>query len=266
MSTNLTPNLVEETKDTNFNNAIAVLSFYSFVNIREPELLLAKTLLTAKKKYIKGTVLISEEGFNGSICGCEQSVRLLLDEIIKSTDACDVNCKINYCDTPPFSKIKVKIKPEIISMRVGKIDVANLKGAYIAPKEWDEFIARSDVILVDTRNNYEVEIGTFKGAVNPNTDNFRDFPAWADQNRSLFEGKKIAMVCTGGIRCEKSTAYMKGILGYQEVYHLRGGILQYLEDTGNKNNLWQGECFVFDDRRAVTDDLSPADGYWIKRD
>lgn len=248
---------------TNTNN-IVVLSFYSFANIREPEQLLPKILLTAKKKYIKGTVLISEEGFNGSICGSKQSVMLLLDEIIKNTSASDVNIKINYCDTPPFSKIKVKIKPEIVSMRAGRIDVAGLKGTYVAPEDWDEFISRSDVVLVDTRNSYEVEIGTFKGAVDPKTASFREFPAWAEQNKTLFDNKKIAMVCTGGIRCEKSTAYMR-MLGYQEVYHLQGGILQYLEDTGNKNNLWQGECFVFDDRRAVADDLSPAEGYWIKR-
>ena len=246
------------------NPDIAILSFYSFVNIKNVEILLQKILLIGKKKRVRGTILIATEGFNGSISGEESILRLIVDEIAKLTNATDVNIKVNYADTHPFQKLKVKIKPEIISMGLGILDVQNLKGEYIEPADWDEFISRKDVILVDTRNNYEVEAGTYKGAVNPNTDTFKQFPKWAADNKELFENKKIAMVCTGGIRCEKSTAYMKKI-GFKEVYHLKGGILQYLEDTKNSNNLWQGECFVFDDRRAVDDDLAPAQGYRLER-
>ena len=238
-------------------NNIAVLSFYSFTATPQPEILLPKILLKGKKKYIKGTILIANEGFNGSISGSEENVSLLVNEIAGLTGAQDVNVKINYCDQHPFHKLKVKLKAEIVALGVGSLDVEKLKGEYITSDRWDDFIQREDVILVDTRNDYEVEIGTFKGAIDPQTDSFKQFPDWVERNRDLLENKKIAMCCTGGIRCEKSTAYLKS-LGYKEVYHLKGGILQYLADIGNKENSWRGECFVFDDRRAVDNELTPA--------
>lgn len=243
---------------------IAVLSFYSFTTIANPEILLPKILLIGKKKYIRGTVLIAEEGFNGSISGTIDNLKLLTEEITKLTAAKEVNIKINYCPQHPFHKLKVKLKSEIIAMTAGKLDVENLKGQYIEPKDWDNFITQDGVILIDTRNYYEIEAGTFKNAVDPKTDTFKQFPDWVKENRGQLNGKKIAMYCTGGIRCEKSTAYLKSC-GFEEVYHLRGGILQYLEDTKNQNGIWQGECFVFDDRRAVSSDLSPAEGYWLER-
>ncbi|NRB10170.1 MAG: rhodanese-related sulfurtransferase [Rickettsiaceae bacterium] len=242
---------------------IAVLSFYSFTNISEPEYLIPKLLHTAKRKYIRGTIIVAEEGFNGSISGDEQNLNLLLEQLKKDSRATNINIKVNYCDKHPFSKIKVKLKNEIVAMKAGNIDAANNAGIYIAPKDWDEFISRDDVILIDTRNNYEILAGTFKGAIDPQTETFRDFPEWAQKNKETLKDKKIAMCCTGGIRCEKSTAYMKE-LGLTDVYHLEGGILQYLEDTKNANNKWQGECFVFDDRGAVSDDLLPAEGYWVE--
>lgn len=247
------------------NNEVAVLSFYSFTNIEEPDLLLPKILLIGKKKYVRGTILIAKEGFNGSISGDIANLKLLVDEIIKLTSSDNVNIKVNYCNKQPFHKLKVKLKNEIIAMDVGQLDVNKLKGKYIETQDWDDFISREDVILIDTRNHYEIEIGTYEGAINPQTDTFKKFPIWVEKNQELLIGKKIAMCCTGGIRCEKSTAYLKHI-GFDEVYHLKGGILQYLEDTQNKNSLWKGECFVFDDRRAVTSDLSPAEGYWLERD
>jgi len=243
---------------------VAVLSFYSFTNIEDPESLLPKLLFLAKKKYIKGTIIVSHEGMNGSISGKEENLHFLIEEMKKMTGAHEISVKVNYCDQQPFSKVKVKIKPEIVSLKIGHLDVENLKGEYVEPKDWDNFIAREDVILVDTRNDYEVKVGTFKGAVDPKTETFRDFPEWVEKNKDLFENKKIAMCCTGGIRCEKSTAYMKS-LGYNEVYHLKGGILQYLEDTHNANGVWNGECFVFDDRGAVRSDLSPSEGFWVRR-
>lgn len=242
---------------------IAVLSFYCFTNIPEPEVLLPKILLIGKKKYIKGTILIASEGFNGSISGTQENVKLLVEEVVKLTSAQNVNIKLNYCNVHPFQKLKVKIKKEIIAMAIPDLDVANLSGKYIEPKDWDKFIKEDDVIVIDTRNHYEIEVGTFKGAIDPMTETFKEFPQWVENNKQKMEGKKIAMCCTGGIRCEKSTAYLKK-LGYQEVYHLKGGILQYLEDTKNKNGLWKGECFVFDDRRGVNSDLTPSEGAWME--
>lgn len=240
-----------------YKDDVAVTSFYSFVNIKNKDLLQPQILLLGKKKNVKGTVLLADEGFNGSLSGDENDVIEVLNKVISLTNATDVSIKTNYCPSQPFSRLKVKLKKEIVTLGVGHLDVNNMKGEYIAPDKWDEFIARPDVVLVDTRNDYEVKIGTFKGAVDPLTPTFRDFPAWVEDNRHLFEGKKIAMCCTGGIRCEKSTAYMKAI-GYKEVYHLHGGILQYLEDTNNKNHVWNGTCFVFDDRVAVDSVLSPS--------
>jgi UPF0176 protein len=250
----------------NISQQMAVLSFYHFINIEEPANLIPQILFFGKRKYIRGTILIANEGFNGSISGAKENLLLLLAEIIKLTSALDVNVnvKIHNCDIHPFQKLKVSLKKEIISMNVGIIDVINLKGEYIEPSAWDDFIQREDVVLVDTRNDYEVEIGTFRGAINPNTETFKQFPKWVEDNREKLVGKKIAMCCTGGVRCEKSTAYLKQ-LGFSETYHLKGGILQYLEDTNNINNMWQGECFVFDDRRALSNDLSPAPGHWLAR-
>ncbi len=242
---------------------IAVLSFYSFTNITEPEFLIPKILYTAKTKYIRGTIILAKEGVNGSISGDEQNLHLLLEEIKKHSNATNINVKVNYCNEHPFSKIKVKLKDEIVAMKAGNIDAANNAGIYIDPKNWDEFISRNDVVLIDTRNKYEIIAGTFKGAIDPQTETFREFPNWVQKNKVVFQNKKIAMCCTGGIRCEKSTAYMKE-LGFTEVYHLKGGILQYLEDTKNTNNKWQGKCFVFDDRGAVSNDLLPAEGYWVE--
>ncbi|AFB20701.1 oxygen-dependent tRNA uridine(34) hydroxylase TrhO [Rickettsia canadensis] len=240
------------------NEKIAILSTYSFVNIEEPANLIPKLLLIAKRKYVRGTILLSKEGFNGSFSGSYKNVNLVLEELIKLTGPKDVNVKINYSDFHPFQKLKVRLKKEIVAMNVDGLNVDLFKGEYIESKDWDSFITKQDVIVIDTRNDYEVEIGTFKTAINPYTKTFKQFPAWVHQNEKLLKGKKIAMFCTGGIRCEKSTSLLKSI-GYDDVYHLKGGILQYLEDTQNKNNLWQGECFVFDDRRAVEDDLSPSE-------
>lgn len=246
-------------------DSVAVLSFYSFVNILQPEILLPKILLITKKKYVRGTIILAKEGFNGSISSTtEEHLHLVIKALKELTNPTDINIKVNYCSTQPFSKIKVKLKNEIVSMKAGEIDVESLKGKYVETSDWDRFIQRSDVIVVDTRNSYEIKAGTFKGALDPHTESFREFPEWARNNTELFKNKKIAMFCTGGIRCEKSTAYMKA-LGYEEVYHLKGGILQYLEDTKNENGVWEGNCFVFDDRGAVDSDLLPSEGYWVQK-
>lgn len=244
---------------------LSVLTFYSFVNIEDLELLQPKLLFEAKRKLVKGTIIIAPEGFNATISGEEEAVKYVLDKVIELTGAVEVMWKIHSCPEHPFRKMKVPIKKEIIDMGVPIQDVVGNKGDYIETKDWDEFIQRDDVVVIDTRNDYEVEVGTFKGAINPYTETFKEFPQWVEENKEKLKGKKIAMFCTGGVRCEKSTAYMKE-QGFPEAYHLKGGILQYLEDTNNKNSVWQGTCFVFDDRRAVDDYCSPAEGAWYIRD
>lgn len=234
--------------------SIAVMSFYSFVNISDLNVLFSKILLIGKKKYVKGTILISEEGFNGSISGTLENVQLVVEELIQTTKSVDINVKVNYCESHPFHKLKVKIKKEIIAIGIPELDVQNLKGTYVEPENWDSFIQDPNVVVIDTRNDYEVEVGTFKNAIDPKTKTFKEFPAWVMQNKQLLKDKKIAMYCTGGIRCEKSTSYLKSE-GFDEVYHLKGGILQYLEDTKNTHSMWEGKCFVFDDRRELDDDL-----------
>lgn len=243
---------------------IAVLSFYSFVNIAEPNILLSKILYIAKKKYIRGTVLIAHEGFNGTISGELENVQLLIKEIEKLTNPKDINIIINYCHMHPFSKIKVKIKREIVAMKSPhNLDIENLKGKYIEAHEWDQFISQDDVIVIDTRNDYEVKIGTFKNSINPKTETFRQLPQWINENIELLKGKKVAMFCTGGIRCEKSTAALRE-KGISDVYHLKRGILGYLEATRNQNQMWQGKCLVFDHRGAVSEDLSPSPEFYVK--
>ncbi len=242
----------------------AVLSFYSFTNIDNPEIVQPQILLHAKKKYVYGTVLLAQEGFNGTISGAEENVKFVVKQLEEITGAKDINIKINYCDKQPFSKVKVKLKKEIVALKFSDLDVENLKGEYIETDDWDDFISRDDVVTIDTRNDYEVKIGTFKGAVDPKTKAFSELPKWTEDNMNILQGKKVAMCCTGGIRCEKSTALLKS-MGVEEVYHLKGGILQYLEDTKNKNEMWEGECFVFDDRGAVSDDLSPSNGFWVEK-
>ena len=241
---------------------IAVLSLYSFIEIAEPKLVMEKIFTFCSQHFLKGTILIAHEGFNGSVSGSLENVRLLADKITSITGAKEVMIKVNYCENHPFQKLKVKIKEETISLRVGFLDINNLKGEYIETHDWDNFISREDVILIDTRNYYEVEAGTFKNSIDPKTDSFKEFPAWVENNKDSFKNKKIAMYCTGGVRCEKSTAYLKK-LGYNEVYHLKGGILQYLEDTNNINNLWHGNCVVFDERMEVLPNLSPVNVHEI---
>ncbi|RYE06130.1 MAG: rhodanese domain-containing protein [Rickettsiaceae bacterium] len=244
------------------DSQVAILSFYSFIDIEQLTNLRQEILLIGKKKHIRGVVIIAKEGFNGSVSGEIEDLSNLINIITTSTKANFINSKINWSNKHPFQKLKVKIKNEIVTMGISELSVKNLRGQYIETHLWDEFINDENTVIVDTRNNYEVSIGKFKGALNPNTDTFREFPTWVEHNKQFLQGKKIAMYCTGGIRCEKSTAYLKQ-LGYTEVYHLKGGILQYLEDN-NQNNTWEGECFVFDDRKALDHNLSPADGYWLQ--
>ena len=201
-----------------------------------------------------GTLLLAAEGINGTISGRREDVDTLLSWIEKQPGLESIDTKESYDDKIPFYRSKVKLKKEIVTMGVEGIDPKQVVGTYVKPADWNDLIADPDVILVDTRNDYEVEIGTFANAIDPKTKSFRDFPNWAKKNLDPDKHKKVAMFCTGGIRCEKSTAYMKE-QGFDEVYHLEGGILKYLEEVPSEQTLWQGECFVFDNRVAVDHDL-----------
>lgn len=201
-----------------------------------------------------GTLLLAAEGINGTISGTRIGIDSVLNWLAQQPGLENIDTKESYSDNIPFYRTKVKLKKEIVTMGVEGIDPNQVVGTYVKPADWNALISDPDVLVVDTRNDYEVEIGTFKDAINPKTKSFREFPAWATENIGADKNKKIAMFCTGGIRCEKSTAFMKE-QGFDEVYHLEGGILKYLEEIPKDQTLWQGECFVFDNRVAVDHDL-----------
>ncbi|MDC1318753.1 rhodanese-related sulfurtransferase, partial [Candidatus Thioglobus sp.] len=203
---------------------------------------------------IRGTLLLAKEGVNGTISGDNDSIMKSLDYLQKDERLVGLEYKFSYSEKPPFKRLKVKLKKEIVTLGVSNIDPIFSSGTYVKPADWNELINDPDVVLIDTRNNYEFEIGSFKGSINPNTETFREFPAYTKNNLEKYRDKKIAMFCTGGIRCEKSTAYLKS-KGFENVFHLQGGILKYLEEIKEDESLWEGECFVFDDRVAVKHNL-----------
>lgn len=193
---------------------------------------------------------------NGTIAGSRQGIDSVLAYLKADERFKDLSHKESLDAEMPFYRMKVKLKKEIVTMGVEGIDPRQVVGTYIAPKDWNQLISDPDVVVVDTRNDYEYELGSFKGALNPNTKSFRDFPQYVAETLDPTKHKKVAMFCTGGIRCEKSTAYLKE-QGFDEVYHLHGGILQYLEDVPEEDSLWQGECYVFDNRVSVDHQLQP---------
>jgi len=203
---------------------------------------------------VRGTLLLAREGINGTISGSDSSINKILDYLNADKRLSDLEYKFSYSETIPFKRLKVKLKEEIVTLGIADVDPTYSVGTYVKAKDWNELISDPEVVLIDTRNNYEFEIGTFKGAINPNTETFRQFPSYTKNNLEQYRNKKIAMFCTGGIRCEKSTAYLKSE-GFENVYHLQGGILKYLEEVEEEDSLWEGECFVFDDRVAVKHNL-----------
>lgn len=234
-----------------------ISTFYQFVPVSDVEALQSELLLLCQKNAMKGTILVADEGINGTVSGNREAVDHFYQHLRNDPRFKDVTFKESYFSTHPFQRLKVRIKPEIVAIRDLSVNARDNAGHYVEPKDWDDFIQREDVIVVDTRNHYEHFLGTFKGSILPETETFRQFPEWAaDHLRD--NAKKIAMFCTGGVRCEKSTAYLVE-KGYPEVYHLKGGILGYFEQTGNPNKMWEGSCFVFDDRVAVDDHLRPVD-------
>jgi UPF0176 protein len=237
---------------------ITVAAFYHFARQDDPALRQAPLRAMAKGHGVKGSILLAHEGVNGTIAGAREGVLAVLDHIRAWPGFATLVHKESPAETMPFGRMKVKLKAEIVTMGQPDVDPTASVGHYVAPADWNALIARPDVAVIDTRNDYEVMIGTFHGAVDPATRSFRDFPAWWQANKDQFTGKRIAMFCTGGIRCEKSTNYLIG-QGVQDVYHLQGGILKYLEDVPATESQWQGECYVFDDRVSVGHGLVPGD-------
>ena len=234
--------------------AITICALYKFVRLENYLELQSSLLEKMSSLEVKGTLLLAAEGINGTIAGSQKAIEQVLDFLQSQPNLGAIVHKESFSNNNPFHRTKVKLKKEIVTMGIEGIDPNHVVGTYVKPKDWNALISDPEVLLVDTRNDYEVEIGTFKGALDPNTETFREFPKYVKDNLDKTKHKKVAMFCTGGIRCEKSTAYLKE-QGFEEVYHLEGGILKYLEEVPNNETLWQGECFVFDGRVAVNHDL-----------
>jgi len=238
------------------NSSLLVASFYKFVSLTDFDSLRAPLLQRCRAQGIYGTILLAPEGINGTVAGPEASIRSLLDFLRSDSRLSDLEHKESRTSLAPFLRMKVRLKKEIVTMGVDDVDAANNAGTYVDADEWNELIQNPDVIVIDTRNDYEVEIGTFTGAINPSTDSFSELPNWLGNYEKLKTKPAVAMFCTGGIRCEKSTSFLKS-RGFDSVYHLKGGILKYLETVDKQNNQFRGECFVFDERVSVTDSLEP---------
>ena len=234
------------------DNSFHVAALYKFTPFADPEALRAALLAACEAHGIKGTLLLAREGINGTIAGTDNALASVLGHIRALPGCADLEVKFSAAPDIPFHRMKVRAKREIVTMGEPDIDPTLSVGTYVDPHDWNALIADPETIVIDTRNDYEVAVGTFAGAVDPQTPSFRDFPAWFRAHREeLLAGKKrVAMFCTGGIRCEKSTSFLRAE-GVEEVYHLKGGILRYLEQVPEDQSLWQGECFVFDERVSV---------------
>lgn len=233
---------------------VVVCALYKFVTLENYQALRQPLQTVMEAHGIRGTLLLAHEGINGTVSGNREGVDALLNWLRTDARLSDIDYKESYTNNVPFNRAKVKLKKEIVTMGVEGIDPKSVVGTYINPRDWNALISQPDVLLVDTRNDYEVKVGTFKNAVNPQTESFREFPDYVKTHLDPAKHTKIAMFCTGGIRCEKSTAFLKE-QGFDNVYHLKGGILKYLEEVPAQDTLWEGECFVFDERVTVNHQL-----------
>lgn len=235
-------------------------AFYKFVALPDFAARKAPLLAYCEERHVKGLILLAQEGINSTIAGAADDVHAVLAYLRSDPLLADLQHKESFADKAPFYRMKVRLKKEIVTMQVPGISPTHMAGTYVKPEDWNALISDPSVVVVDTRNDYEVEIGSFAHAINPQIKTFSELPGWVDQSERLGKasGKKpkVAMFCTGGIRCEKSTAYLR-TQGYDEVYHLEGGILKYLETVPPQDSLWQGECFVFDERVSVGHGLVP---------
>ena len=228
-----------------------IATFYKFISVTNIKIFSENINKFYGNNDIKGSIIIALEGINGSIYGLEDDVKSFVKKIKKIKELSDIKVRFSETEVIPYKNFKFKIKKEIVTIGDKEIQPSQKVGKYIDPDQWDEFISQKDVVVIDTRNKYEVKIGTFKNSINPKINNFREFPIWWNENKDSFHGKKIAMFCTGGIRCEKSTSLVINN-GFEEVYHLKGGIIDYLKLPQKSISEWEGECFVFDQRVSIT--------------
>ena len=234
-----------------------ISTFYKFLVLENYQELKIKFDKSLSKTNIKGTILLANEGVNGTIAGAESDLKNFFLYMDKFSQFKDITPKFSSSNKNPFLRMKVRLKKEIVTIGIPEVSPSNLVGKYLNVEEWNEFLNESDSIIIDTRNDYEVSIGTFKNSINPKIKSFRNFPNWVQKNlinKKVSKKSKIGMFCTGGIRCEKSTSFLKQ-LGFKNVFHLDGGILKYLENVKSDENEWKGECFVFDYRVSLNDSL-----------
>ena len=235
-----------------------VAALYKFVTLKDFATLRQPLLAAMKAHGVKGTLLLAEEGINGTISGTRAAIDGFLGELKSDTRFADLDHKESFCDENPFYRSKVKLKKEIVTIGVEGADPNKRVGTYVEPVDWNALISDPEVLLIDTRNDYEVALGTFEGAADPRTTSFGEFPKYVGENLDPARHQKVAMFCTGGIRCEKASSHLVS-QGFREVYHLKGGILKYLEEVPAHESKWQGECFVFDQRVAVGQGLVPTE-------
>ncbi|MBB2894800.1 rhodanese-related sulfurtransferase [Pseudomonas sp. AS2.8] len=234
---------------------IVVAALYKFVTLDDYVQLREPLLQTLLANDVKGTLLLAEEGINGTVSGSREGIDAVLAWLRADPRLVDIDHKESYCAEQPFYRTKVKLKKEIVTLGVPGVDPNRRVGTYVEPRDWNALVDDPEVLVIDTRNDYEVGIGSFKGAIDPQTKSFRDFPAYIREHFDPQQHKKVAMFCTGGIRCEKASSFMLQE-GFPEVFHLKGGILKYLEEVPAAESRWEGECFVFDNRVTVTHDLA----------
>ncbi len=235
-----------------------VAALYQFARFPDPAALRGPMQQLCESLGVKGSLLLAREGVNGTIAGQRAAIDAVLAHLRTLPDCATLEHKESFAEDMPFARMKVKLKREIVTMGLPDVDPIARVGSYVSAKDWNALIASDDVVMIDTRNDYEVGVGTFEGAVDPDIRSFREFPAWWQANKDAYRGKKIAMFCTGGIRCEKSTNYLLG-QGVNDVFHLKGGILKYLEEVPAAESQWNGECYVFDGRVSVGHGLIPGD-------
>lgn len=239
-------------------SSVSVVALYKFVSLPDYSELRQPLLDLCLREGIRGSLLLAPEGINGTVAGSQEAIAHLMTWFESDPRFHALECKISPAENIPFLRMKVKLKKEIVTMGVPWVDPNSAVGTYVEAKDWNQLISDPDVVVVDTRNDYEYRVGTFRNAIDPNTRTFREFPQWVEENLDPAQHKKVAMFCTGGIRCEKATSYLLQ-QGFEEVYHLKGGVLKYLEEVPAEESLWEGDCFVFDDRVTVVHGLQRGD-------
>lgn len=239
---------------------VSVATFYKFVALPDYQQLKPLWLERFAQLELRGSLLLAAEGLNATLAGTSTAIAAALDYLRQDPRLSDLTAKFSQAPSMPFQRLKVRLKREIVHLGIPEVDPTQQVGTYVPPQQWNQLLQDPDVVLIDTRNTYETAIGTFQNALDPGLSAFEEFPAYVENTLNPQQHRKIAMFCTGGIRCEKASAYMLQ-QGFSEVYHLEGGILRYLEEVPVAESLWQGECFVFDDRVAVDHALQPTGRY-----